>query len=201
MQRTRLVEVWTGSFWGPLALMAATRFHHFGSVQTLPDASLAAFFLAGLAGSPRWGFVALVAAAGLIDWLAIRYGGVSGWCVTPAYLFLVPTYATLWLGGRLGRKLGGAGAIFGILAGSTLLAFLISNLSFYAFSGYFATTGFRTYALSILPYLGPYLLAPLVYTALILVASWAWRRLSLNAPRLQYLRRRVPLQGETGSQV
>jgi hypothetical protein len=32
--------------------------------------------------------------------IAIMLGGVSDWCVTPAYGFLIPTYACLWYGGR-----------------------------------------------------------------------------------------------------
>ncbi len=117
-----------------------------------------------------------------IDYLAIAYGGVSSWCVTPAYPLLIPTYGTLWLGGRLCRhqaldKITGVAAIFGTLLASTSIAFLISNLSFYAWSGYFDDLDLRTYAARILPYLGPYLIAPLTYTALILAARWILRQL------------------------
>lgn len=138
--------------------MAATRFHHFGDFQPLPDASLAAFFLAGLFIASPWGFATLLVVAGLIDYLAIAHGGVSGWCVTPAYLFLISTYGAMWLGGRLSRRQAldettGVAAIFAILAGSTWIAFLISNASFYALSGYFDDLDLRTYAVRILPYL------------------------------------------------
>ncbi len=156
------------SFLGLSALMAVTRFHHFA---LLPDASLAVFFLTGLWALP-WGLPLFLAEAALIDYLAVSYGGVSSWCITPAYPFLIPTYGALWLGGRLSQRHAHLAAIFTTLAGATLIAFLISNLSFYALSGYFAATELKTYALQVLPYLAPYLLAPLAYTALILAACW-----------------------------
>lgn len=158
-----------------VALLSATRFHHF---ETLPDASLAVFFLAGLFSPTLWSFVVLLAAAGLIDWLAIHYGGVSGWCVTAAYPFLLPTYGAMWLGGRLSQKHRIA-STFAILTGSTVIAFLISNLSFYAFSGYFPELSLSAYALKVLPYLGPYLLTSLAYTALILAARFALKQRQL----------------------
>ncbi len=163
---------------GLAALMAATRWHHF----VLPDASLAVFFLAGLGIASPWALALFLAEAGLIDYLAIAYGGVSGWCVTPAYPFLIPTYGALWLGGRLCRrqtldKITSVAAIFGTLSGSALIAFLISNLSFYALSGYFDDLDLRTYMARILPYLGPYLVTPLAYTASILAARWSLRQL------------------------
>jgi len=85
---------------GLAALMAATRFHHFGSPLHLPDASLAVFFLGGLALGNAALFAAFLAEAALVDWLAIAWGGVSGWCVTPAYAFLIPACASLWAAGR-----------------------------------------------------------------------------------------------------
>lgn len=57
-------------------LMAATRFNHFGSPVSLPDASLAVFWLAGLYLRPYW-FALFIVEAGLLDWASIA-GGVSG---------------------------------------------------------------------------------------------------------------------------
>ena len=76
-----------------IALMVATRFHHFGDVLHLPDASLAVFFFAGFYPKKMF-FAFLLALAALIDYLAIE-NGTSGWCVTPAYVFLIPTYAVM----------------------------------------------------------------------------------------------------------
>jgi hypothetical protein len=81
-------------------LMLATRYHNFGSALHLPDASLAMFFLAGFYLRPAWLFPFYLLEAGLIYYLVIMLGGVSDWCVTPAYGFLIPTYACLWYGGR-----------------------------------------------------------------------------------------------------
>ena len=82
-----------------MVLMAVTRAYHFGSALHLPDASLAVFLLAGCY-LPRWAFPVLLVEAGLVDYFAINYGGVSGWCFSAAYWFLIPTYAVLWMGGR-----------------------------------------------------------------------------------------------------
>src|SRR3970040_1549850 len=81
-------------------VMAATRFHHFGSAISLPDASLAIFFLAGFYLRSPLVFAGFLAEAALIDYVAITHGGVSDWCVSPAYVFLAPTYASLWFAGR-----------------------------------------------------------------------------------------------------
>lgn len=154
-----------------VALMAATRFHHFGSALSLPDASLAVFFLAGLmvAGTP-WFFALLLAEAGLIDYLAIRFGGVSDWCVSPAYLFLAPTYAAMWLGGRVARRYVPCSAVSlltvgGILFAATGIAFLISNSSFYLFSGRYDGLGWAEYAAAVAPYYAPYLSGAFFYSA------------------------------------
>jgi len=48
-----------------ITLMALTRFHHFGDVLHLPDASLAVFFLCRFL--PQKGFVSLLAGSGRID--------------------------------------------------------------------------------------------------------------------------------------
>lgn len=164
---------------GLAALMAITRFHHFAP---LPDASLAVFFLAGLFLASPWAFALFLAEAGLIDYLAVTYGGVSSWCITPAYPFLIPTYGALWLGGRFSRRYAledraKIAAILAILSASALIAFGISNFSFYAFSGYFAELDFKSYAASLWPYLVPYLLTPLVYTAFILAVRLAFKQL------------------------
>lgn len=166
---------------GLAALMAITRFHHF---SLLPDASLAVFFLAGLFLVSPWAFALFLIEAGLIDYLAVTYGGVSSWCITPAYPFLIPTYGVLWLGGSFSRRYalddrGEIVAVFAILAASTLIAFVLSNLSFYAFSGYFAELDLKSYAASVLPYLAPYLGTPLIYTAFILAARLAFKQLGL----------------------
>lgn len=126
---------------GLVVAILSTRVNHFGDAVSLPDATLAAFFLAGLWVRPFWPFVALLAAAGLADQWAFRQG-MSDWCVTPAYPFLVPTYACLWFAGRVSRNLdgvslAGAARLAANLFAATAVAFAVSNGSFFLVSGYF----------------------------------------------------------------
>ncbi|MFZ2406714.1 MAG: hypothetical protein WAW41_16390, partial [Methylobacter sp.] len=60
-----------------IALMVLTRFHHFGDVLHLPDATLAVFFFAGFYRKKAL-FVFLLVVAGLIDYIAIA-NGTSSW--------------------------------------------------------------------------------------------------------------------------
>lgn len=153
------------------ALMAATRFHHFGSAAYLPDASLAVFFLAGFYLRSAWALPLLLLEAAAIDYLAISVGGVSDWCITPAYALLVPTYASLWLGGRwyahlyrpVGRTLLTLG---GVLLLTASAAFLISNWGFYFFSGRFGDMNWLEYAGQIARYFPLYVGGAFLYVAL-----------------------------------
>jgi hypothetical protein len=89
-----------------LLLMAATRFSHAGGAGLLPDASWAVFFIAGFYLAPEWrrALTALLLAATGTDFLAIHYYGISNYCATPAYWFIVPGYSVLWLGGAWLRR-------------------------------------------------------------------------------------------------
>lgn len=123
-----------------IALMVLTRFHHFGDALHLPDASLAVFFFAGFYRKMVF-FVFLLVLAGLIDYVAIA-GGTSAYCISPAYVFLIPTYGVMWLAGRYcsNFRLSNASGLLlslGLLALVTTVAFVISNGSFYLFSGRF----------------------------------------------------------------
>jgi hypothetical protein len=42
----------------------------------------------------------LMAKVALIDYAAVTWGGVSSFCITPAYVFLMPAYGALWLVGH-----------------------------------------------------------------------------------------------------
>ncbi|MCR4304143.1 MAG: hypothetical protein NUV63_07975 [Gallionella sp.] len=162
------------------ALMAATRFNHFGSAVTLPDASLAVFFLGGLylarsARASMAAFIALIMEAGLIDYYATSVQGISDWCMTPAYWFLIPTYGSLWFVGRWfaprfirddhamqGKGLAGL-AIVAWAACS--FAFMFSNAAFYLFSGRFADMSATGYASRVAQYYGSYVSMALLYVA------------------------------------
>ncbi len=189
MFRKAVVTIFTWPVWGLMALMAATRFHHFGDFQTFPDASLAVFFLAGLFAANPWAFVILLLEASLIDTLAIGLGGVSGWCVTPAYLFLLPTYGIMWLGGRWTRRfqpdgISGIVSALATLLAMTVLAFLVSNLGFFLLSGYFDDLSLADYSTRVATYFPQYLMTTLLYTALVLTGRWLWRQLWAAGPAI-----------------
>lgn len=152
---------------GLATLMAATRFHHLGDALHLPDASWAVYFLAGFYLAPVWLF-GLLAEAVVIDYVAIEWLGTSAFCVTPAYVALLPAYASLWLGGRwLAGHLetGGWGwaRLLGVGAVSASVAFLISNASFYWFGGQVDQPGLAAYAVHFLRYFPGFVGTTLLY--------------------------------------
>lgn len=152
------------------ALMAATRIHPAGAGDVFPDASLAVFFVAGMAlGSPLWLGGLLVEAVGL-DVVAIGLAQVPAVCVTWGYAALLPAYGALWLAGR---TVGGSAVIGfpgGIRVGAWLLAgvaayFVLSNLGYFLGGGFAATTGPVGYVQAVGRYFPFYLAVTGVYTA------------------------------------
>jgi hypothetical protein len=149
------------------ALMAATREYHFGTALHLPDASLAVFLLAGFY-LPRWAFPVLLIEAGLVDYLALNYGGVDGWCFSPAYWFLIPTYFVLWFAGRFYAtryrfSLRSLSEFAAISFAATGAAFLISNASFYLLADYFDKMTAAQYGSQVAQYFLPYLQSAFLY--------------------------------------
>ncbi|TWI02859.1 hypothetical protein IP90_01958 [Luteimonas cucumeris] len=170
-----------GLFVAFAALMIATRFHHFGTAIHLPDASMAVFFLGGLYLRKHWQFASFLGLAVAIDWVAIEHAGVSDFCVTPAYSFLLPAYASLWYGGRLYASrlqagwmpmLGAAAA--GLVAAS--LSFGISNGAFYWLGGRYAEPNFAEYAARVWQWGPLFVRTTMTYivVALLLHALAAW---------------------------
>jgi hypothetical protein len=162
------------------ALMAATRFSHFGSAVSLPDASYAVFFLGGLylsriARASVAVFSVLTVEAGLIDYYATSVQGISDWCMSPAYWFLIPTYGSLWLVGRWfasrnamqeGSLNGKAWIGLGVAAwAGSSFAFVFSNATFYMFSGRFAEMSAAEYASRVAQYYISYVSMALLYIA------------------------------------
>jgi len=164
---------------GLVLAMALTRFNHFGSSVALPDASLAVFFLGGLylAKLPiaRWVFAALLVEAALVDYYAITVNGTSDWCVTPAYGFLAFAYGAMWFAGNwfaprhtlTGRSLLG---VFAVAALACTLAFVISNVSFFLFSGRYAEMSAVEYISRVAQYLGSYVGVALLYVGCAIAA-------------------------------
>lgn len=155
-------------------LMALTRSHHWATLLALPDASWAVFFIAGVYLRPRWAIPALMLEATLVDYVAITWGGVSGFCVSPAYGFLIPAYAALFLAGRVyARHHRLSWAALPWLLGSALagaaLAELFSSSGFYFFSGRFAEPGLGEFVPRLVKYFPHMLSTMAIYLGLVAV--------------------------------
>jgi hypothetical protein len=161
------------------ALMAATRFNHFGTAVALPDASLAVFFLGGLylakyTRASVAAFSVLILEAGLIDYYATSIQGTSDWCMTPAYWFLIPTYGSLWFVGRWfalrhttecsmeSKSL--IGLVLAAWAANSF-AFIFSNAAFYLFSERFEEMSAVEYTSGVAQYYISYVSVALLYIA------------------------------------
>lgn len=154
-------------------VMAATRVSHFGAGDLLPDASLAVFLAGGMLFGWRC-FALLFAVAFGVDVLSAKTSIEAGWCLTPAYWGLVPTYAVLWSAGRwLGKQDGPAFVRDALVATAAIaLAFLISNATWFAFSNTVGDMGVLDYARAVAGYFPPYLGSAMLY----LVPAWlGWR--------------------------
>jgi hypothetical protein len=124
-------------------LMALTRSHHWATLQALPDASWAVFFLVGVYLRSLWIAPALMLGAALVDYIAITWGGVSSFCVSPAYWLLIPAYGALFLAGRVYARHHSLSWLalpwlMGCALAGAMLAELFSSGGFYFFSGRYA---------------------------------------------------------------
>jgi len=138
-------------------LVAATHGHHFASALHLPPATWAVFFLAGFYVRRAWVFAALLAEVVILDYVAVTAGGVSAFCVSPAYGFLLPTYGALWLAGhwyatRYRFAWNTLPTLVASLFGSVALAEVFSSGGFYFFSGRFADTSLAEFGGRLLAY-------------------------------------------------
>ncbi len=157
-----------------MMLMALTRSDHFGSVITLPDASLAIFYLAGIFTGGLASFAVLLAEAALLDYIAITQFQVSDYCISPAYVFLIPTYAAMLFAGRWSAKYAALSVRdlsfqFAALLTATSIAFLISNGSFYLLSGKFPDMSLLEYADRVAKYYSAYMSSTVIYSVTILL--------------------------------
>lgn len=158
-----------------IVIMMVTRGSHVGDAASLPDATLACMLLGGvlLRRGAWFGLMLVVGVA--IDAFAVGVAGVSSYCLSPAYWALLPTYATLWLGGLwLARRTDAFAPLPYVLTGcaATTVAFLISTDSFYIFSGKFPQASLW----EVVQHGWEYYPAYLGYTMMYLGAAWAVRR-------------------------
>jgi hypothetical protein len=176
------------------ALMAATRGQHFALASHLPDASLAVFFLAGVYLRPAWAFPALFALSAGIDLAAVTWGGVSAFCITPAYGFLLPAYAALWAAGRwyAGRHRESWSTLIP-LAGAALVGATLSELlstgGFYLFSGAFADPSLAGIGMGLVKYMPTSLGSLALYLGLAALAHAAFTQGRTDRPGVGMVRR------------
>lgn len=164
-------------------VMALTRSHHWATLHSLPDASWAVFFLVGVYLRALWVAPALMLGAALIDYVAITVGGVSSFCVSPAYWFLVPTYAALFLAGRVYSRhhslsWSALPWLLGCALVGTALAELFSSGGFYFFSGRFAEPSLSEFVPRLVKYFPSMLSSMATYlglAAVVHVAAANWR--------------------------
>jgi hypothetical protein len=157
---------------GLMVVMLATRFPGIASNLHLHDASWAVFFVAGfyLAGSAMWAFTALLLCAVGIDLVAIQHYGISNYCMTAAYWFILPAYGALWAGGawlRSRAPLSVSGLV--ALAASALIAvsvcFLLTNGSFYWLGGRVAQPTVQGWIANFAQWYWPFARVALIYIA------------------------------------
>lgn len=168
-----------------VVLLVVTRGHHFSDIN-LPSASWAVFFLAGVLLPVCLALPALFLVAVALDFSAVIWGGVSNWCLTPAYWLLLPAYAALWLGGRLYARLHrdtwtSLGRLLACLLGASLICHLLSSGGFYFLSGRYPEPSLAGFLPRIAAYYPQSLQALALYVgmaALLLAAGQAWSQRS-----------------------
>lgn len=148
---------------GLTALMIVTRGQHFPAVRdALPGASWAVFFLAGVYLRALWAPVALFVLASVLDFAAINWQGVSDYCMSPAYIALIPAYGALWFGGRwfaghYSFKPVTLLWLVGTVVVSAFVCEIISGGAFYFFSGRFPDATLAGFVPRIVQYFPPFL--------------------------------------------
>lgn len=163
--------------WLLAALMICTRQCDFAGVA---DASWAVFFLGGLAIGGTLAFGWFMLAAVLVDYIATQHLGVSSYCLSRAYPFLLPAYAVLWWGGRWLARRWDARRPWrtAMLTGATLavavsVCFVISNTSFYWLASLATAPTLAGWRENFSDWYGYFLAVPFVYVSTILALAGA----------------------------
>ncbi|KRG40749.1 hypothetical protein ARC20_12515 [Stenotrophomonas panacihumi] len=125
------------------ALMICTRGQHFASVNALPSASWAVFFLAGALLRPMWTLPVFFLLSSALDIGSLAAGTITDWCISPAYWALAFAYAALWLGGHVYARRLHDGSWRSIprlalaLVATATVAYVLSKGGYYFFSGHY----------------------------------------------------------------
>ncbi|MCI2286113.1 hypothetical protein L3081_25155 [Colwellia sp. MSW7] len=134
-------------------LMLATRTHHFATFNSLPSASIAIFFLAGMYLRNMKAFWFFYVLSVTIDLGSSYYRGQFGSCITTSYPALVLSYGVMFAAGfyarpnwqKKGWQLNIIKVALGLFVASSI-AFFISNGSYYTLSGKFPDLSWAEYA-------------------------------------------------------
>jgi hypothetical protein len=154
---------------GLAILMIITRSNYFDWATVLPSASLAIFFLVGFYLRSYLSFAVFAGLAYACDYWVLIVGGEG--CFTSAYGFIFAGYFLIW---RCAKWVAERYILTGLKDGIKLFAvallsisgaFLISNGSFYAFSGNFSDLSLLDYSARVVRYYLTYLTDPLIYLA------------------------------------
>jgi hypothetical protein len=150
------------------------------------------FFVGGfyLARGWRWALGLLLIEAIGIDCLAIRYYGVSNYCATLAYWFIVPAYSVLWLGGVwLRRHYRQApldlARLLASLVLSVTLCYLLTRTSYYWLGGRIEHPSFAGWSSTLTRWYGHFLAVTSAYVALAALVHIALTQRSHATARLQ----------------
>jgi hypothetical protein len=134
-------------------LMLATRTHHFASLNNLPSASIAIFFLAGMYLRNMKAFWFFYILSVTIDLASSYYRGQFGDCITTSYPALVLSYGAMFIVGYYAKpnwqknswQVNTIKVALALFVASSV-AFFISNGSYYALSGKFPELSWAEYA-------------------------------------------------------
>lgn len=134
------------------------------------------FFVAGIYLRKYIFLPLLFLTAFLKDYFVIQ-GGVSSWCVTPAYLALIPAYLALWFGGKRFDSLRTDSlkaflTLAGVFFAGVAIAFLLSSGSFYFFSGRFENPDFIGFLPRIEAYFPRYAGNAFIYAGIAMMAQY-----------------------------
>ncbi|UXA54195.1 hypothetical protein M0D45_05465 [Xanthomonas prunicola] len=170
-------------FIASMLVMTATRFHHTSDWLHLPDASMAVFFLGGLALRRHGYLVALLGVSVAIDWAAVSLAGVSDFCITAAYAALPAAYGVLWYAGRayharVRPEVASLSIAWGLGTLAAVLSFLISNGAFYWWGGRYTAPHWAQYLQRAWQWGPLFVRTTALYLAVVLAAAWCvlrWR--------------------------
>lgn len=171
------------------ALMICTRGQHFASVDALPSASWAVFFLAGALLRPMWTLPLFFVLSSALDLGSLAAGTITDWCVSPAYWALALAYAALWLGGHAYARRWHEGGWRSVprlavaLVVTATMAYALSKGGFYFFSGHYPNADLAGF-LARVPHYYPRALGSLAgYVAVGLALAVAGQRLAARRPQ------------------